>query len=180
MSKIGNKPIVIDKSVNVDIQGSHISVRGPKGELNLTLASDKIVVEKQDNIIAVKRLNEDKQAKAMHGLYNSLITNMIKGVVTGYQVPLTLIGVGYRVAKKGNGLSFTLGYSHPVEVAETSGISFTVEGDTKLVVHGIDKQLVGQVAANIRKLRPPEPYKGKGVRYATENVRRKAGKAGKK
>ena len=180
MSKIGNKPIVIDKSVNVDIQGSHISVKGPKGELNLTLASDKIVVEKQDNIVTVKRLNEDKQAKAMHGLYNSLITNMIKGVVVGYQVPLTLIGVGYRVAKKGNGLSFTLGYSHPVEVLETSGISFTVDGDTKVVVHGIDKQLVGQVAANIRKLRPPEPYKGKGVRYATENVRRKAGKAGKK
>ena len=180
MSKIGNKPIVIDSKVNVEIQGSAVKVVGPKGELNLKLASDKIVVEKQDNIIVVKRLNEDKQSKAMHGLYNSLITNMIKGVVAGYEISLSLIGVGYRVAKKGNGLSFTLGYSHPVEFAETSGISFTVEGDTKLVVHGIDKQLVGQVAANIRKLRPPEPYKGKGVRYANENVRRKAGKAGKK
>ena len=116
----------------------------------------------------------------MHGLYNSLISNMVKGVIDGYEIPLSLIGVGYRVAKKGNGLTFTLGYSHPVEFIEVPGISFNVEGDTKLVVKGIDKQLVGQVAANIRKLRPPEPYKGKGVRYTTENVRRKAGKAGKK
>jgi large subunit ribosomal protein L6 len=180
MSKIGNKPIAIDSKVNVEINGSLVKVKGPKGELSLTLASDKIVVEKQDNIVTVKRLNEDKQAKAMHGLYNSLITNMVKGVVSGYEIPLTLVGVGYRVSKKGNGLSFTLGYSHPVEFPETPGISFVCEGDTKVIVHGIDKQLVGQVAADIRKLRPPEPYKGKGVRYTTENVRRKAGKAGKK
>lgn len=180
MSKIGNKPIAIDDKVNVEIQGANVKVKGPKGELELTLATDKVVVEKQGNILTLKRLNEDKQAKAMHGLYNSLITNMVKGVTTGYDIQLSLVGVGYRVAKKGNGLSFTLGYSHPVEVAEIKGISYTVEGDTKLVVHGIDKQLVGQVAADIRKLRPPEPYKGKGVRYADEKVRRKAGKAGKK
>jgi large subunit ribosomal protein L6 len=166
--------------VNVEIVGSRVQVKGPKGELSLTVASDKIVVEKQDNIVVVRRLNEDKQAKALHGLYNSLITNMVKGVVTGYETPMTLVGVGYRVAKKGNGLSFTLGYSHPVEFPATPGISFVVEGDTKLTIQGIDKQLVGQVAADIRKLRPPEPYKGKGVRYTAEHVRRKAGKAGKK
>ena len=180
MSKIGNKAIVIGNNVTVDINGFNVKVKGPKGELSLLIESDKIVVEKNDNIVTIKRLNEDKQAKSLHGLYNSLISNMVKGVVDGYDIPLTLVGVGYRVAKKGNGLSFTLGYSHPVEYLEVQGISFSVESDTKLVIQGIDKQLVGQVAANIRKLRPPEPYKGKGVRYTSENVRRKAGKAGKK
>ena len=180
MSKIGNKLITITDKVTVDIAGSDIHVKGPKGELNLALASDKIVVEKTDNTITVKRLTEDKATKSLHGLYNALITNMIHGVTNLYEVKLSLVGVGYRAQKKGEGLSMTLGFSHPVEIKPVKGINFVLEGDTMITVQGMDKQLVGQVAADIRSIRSPEPYKGKGVRYVGEHVRRKAGKAGKK
>ena len=180
MSKIGNKHIAILDKVTVDINGNTVKVKGPKGELSMTIVSDKITVEKQDNIILVKRATNDKSTKALHGLYNANITNMIKGVTQLYEVKLSLVGVGYRVQKKGEGLSMTLGFSHPVEIKAVKGIHFVLEGDTNITVQGMDKQLVGQVAADIRSIRKPEPYKGKGVRYATERVRRKAGKAGAK
>ncbi len=180
MSKIGNKPINIPDKVAVTINGKSVSVKGPLGVLSLSVASDFINVEQVDSRLLVTRKNNVLRAKAEHGLYNSLIKNMVQGVTELYKVRLSLVGVGYRVQKKAEGLSLTLGYSHPIEVEGVKGIEFVTEGDTNIVVQGIDKQLVGQVAANIRKLRPPEPYKGKGVRYAAEHVRKKAGKAGKK
>ncbi|MDD5455611.1 MAG: 50S ribosomal protein L6 [Candidatus Margulisbacteria bacterium] len=180
MSKIGKKPIPITDKVNVEITGSNVKVKGPKGELSVEIHSPKISVTKTDTEILVSRSGDDKEAKTQHGLYNSIIRNMIKGVMDGYEIRLSLVGVGYRVQKKGEGLGLTLGFSHPVEVKPVKGISFVVEGDTKITVKGIDRQLVGQVAADIRKLKGPEPYKGKGVRYFDEHVRKKAGKAGKK
>ena len=180
MSKIGNRLLAIPDKVSVNINGQSVIVKGPKGELSLMLDTPDIKVEQIEQTVKVSRMSEENEIKAKHGLYNSHIKNMIHGVSQGFEVKLSLVGVGYRVQKKGEGLGLSLGYSHPVEIKPISGISYVVEGDTKITVVGIDKYLVGQTAANIRKLRQPEPYKGKGIKYADEVVRRKAGKAGKK
>ncbi len=180
MSKIGAKPVEIRANVQVDIANNQVKVKGPKGELVLDVPTDLVTIEQVGNKVVLKRVNEEKEAKAKHGLYNTLIKNMIKGVTDGFERSLDLVGVGYRVQKKGDGLTMSLGYSHPIEVEPIKGISFELLGDTKITVKGIDKQLVGQVAANIRKLREPEPYKGKGVKYSDERIIRKAGKSAKK
>ncbi|MEI7942204.1 MAG: 50S ribosomal protein L6 [Candidatus Riflemargulisbacteria bacterium] len=180
MSKIGAKPVEIKANVQVDISVGQVKVKGPKGELSLAIPTTKLTIVQIDNKVVLTRNVEDNEAKAQHGLYNTLIKNMIKGVTDGFEKTLDLVGVGYRVQKKGNGLTMALGYSHPIEVEPVEGISFELVGDTKITVKGIDKQLVGQVSANIRKLRPPEPYKGKGVKYSDERIIRKAGKSAKK
>ncbi len=179
MSKIGKKPIAISDKVQVELVDTLVKVKGPKGELELNIPTTKVTIEKKDNVILVHRNGEDKEAKARHGLYNTLIRNMVSGVTEGYEKNLELVGVGYRAMKKGNGITLALGFSHPIIIEAIEGITFELQGDTKITVKGIDKQLVGQVAANIRKLRPPEPYKGKGVKYAGEHIVRKAGKAAK-
>ncbi|MEN8252997.1 MAG: 50S ribosomal protein L6 [Patescibacteria group bacterium] len=176
MSRIGNTVISIPEGVTVTVTGDLATVKGPKGELSTSLIGG-ITVEQKDNELIVKRKNDEKQSKAFHGLLRSLINNNVVGVSQGYKKTLKLIGTGYRVSKKGQDLSLTLGFSHPVMVNAVEGISLSVDGNDTIHVEGIDKQQVGQVAANIRKLRPPEPYKGKGVRYEGEIVRRKAGKA---
>ncbi|MBK4348381.1 50S ribosomal protein L6 [Lacisediminihabitans changchengi] len=178
MSRIGRLPIEIPAGVEVKIDGSAVSVKGPKGELALTVASP-IEVKLEDGQVLVTRPDDERESRSLHGLTRTLIANQIIGVTTGYSKGLEIVGTGYRVAAKGASLEFALGYSHSITVDPPAGISFAVEGNTKLTVHGIDKQAVGEVAANIRKLRKPEPYKGKGVRYAGEVVRRKAGKSGK-
>ena len=178
MSRIGRLPIEIPAGVDVKIDGSAVSVKGPKGELALTVASP-IEVKIEDGQLLVTRPDDERESRSLHGLTRTLIANQIIGVTTGYSKGLEIVGTGYRVAAKGASLEFALGYSHSITVDPPAGISFAVEGNTKLTVHGIDKQAVGEVAANIRKLRKPEPYKGKGVRYAGEVVRRKAGKSGK-
>ncbi|MDD4526806.1 MAG: 50S ribosomal protein L6 [Candidatus Margulisbacteria bacterium] len=180
MSKIGAKPVEFKENVQVDISESNVKVKGPKGELSLDIPTTKIKIEVKDNKVILTRNVEDNEAKAQHGLYNTLIKNMVKGVSDGFERTLDLVGVGYRVQKKGEGLSLALGYSHPIEVEPIKGISFELVGDTKIIVRGIDKQLVGQVSANIRKFRLPEPYKGKGVKYSDERIIRKAGKSAKK
>jgi large subunit ribosomal protein L6 len=178
MSRIGKAPISVPGGVTVSINGSDIAVKGPKGELSLTVASP-IEVAIADNQVVVTRPNDERLARSLHGLTRTLISNQIIGVTEGYTKGLEVVGTGYRVAAKGESLEFALGYSHSITVDPPAGISFTVEGQNKILVSGIDKQAVGEVAANIRKLRKPEPYKGKGIRYAGEVVRRKAGKAGK-
>lgn len=178
MSRIGRLPIDVPSGVNVTVDGSAVTVKGPKGELSLTVASP-IEVKLEDGQILVTRPDDERESRSLHGLTRTLIYNQIIGVTEGYSKGLEIVGTGYRVAQKGNGLEFALGFSHPITVEPPSGITFSVEGNTKVGIHGIDKQQVGEVAANIRKLRKPEPYKGKGVRYAGEVVRRKAGKAGK-
>jgi len=178
MSRIGRLPIVIPSGVNVAIEGRHVTVRGPKGELSLTI-SEPIDVSQQDGVITVTRPNDEGEIRALHGLSRSLIANMVTGVTQGYSKTMEIVGVGYRVQARGRDLEFALGFSHPVPVAAPDGISFRVETPTRFVVEGIDKQQVGEVAANIRKLRKPDPYKGKGVRYQGEQIRRKVGKAGK-
>ncbi len=180
MSKIGVKPVEIPANVQVEIDAGQIKVKGPRGELSLTTPSIKIDIEKKDNLLVFNRSSEEKDAKSQHGLYNVLVKNMIQGVTNGFEKTLDLVGVGYRAQKKGEGLSLSLGYSHPVEIAPISGITFELQGDNKITIKGIDKQLVGQVAANIRGFRPPEPYKGKGIKYSNERIIRKAGKAAKK
>ena len=180
MSKIGKKPLTIPDTVNVIVEGKQIKVKGPKGEMVLEIATEDIDVKVENKELLIERANNENKVKALHGLYSSMITNMMKGVVVEFNVRLSLVGVGYRVQKKGDGLNFTLGFSHPIEIKAVKGVNFVLEGDTNVIVQGIDKQLVGQVAANIRSLRGPEPYKGKGIRYANEKIRRKAGKAGKK
>ncbi len=171
-------PIDIPGGVEVKIDGQAVSVKGPKGELSLTVASP-IEVAIEDNQVVVTRPDDERASRSLHGLTRTLIANQIIGVTQGYSKGLEVVGTGYRVQAKGEGVEFTLGFSHPVTVNPPAGITFTVEGNNKLTVSGIDKQAVGEVAANIRKIRKPEPYKGKGVRYAGEVVRRKAGKAGK-
>jgi len=171
-------PIDIPGGVEVKIDGQAVSVKGPKGELALTVASP-IEVAIDDNQVVVTRPDDERSSRALHGLTRTLIANNIIGVTQGYSKGLEVVGTGYRVQVKGTGVEFALGFSHPVNVEPPAGITFTVEGNTKLTVSGIDKQAVGEVAANIRKIRKPEPYKGKGVRYAGEVVRRKAGKSGK-
>jgi large subunit ribosomal protein L6 len=178
MSRIGRLPIVIPSGVNVTIDGRYVTVRGPKGELSLTV-SEPIDVSQQDGVITVTRPNDEGEIRALHGLSRSLIANMVTGVTEGYSKTMEIVGVGYRVQARGRDLEFALGFSHPVPVPAPDGISFRVETPTRFVVEGIDKQQVGEVAANIRKLRKPDPYKGKGVRYQGEQIRRKVGKAGK-
>jgi large subunit ribosomal protein L6 len=178
MSRIGRMPIEVPAGVTVSIDGQHVSVKGPKGELDLTV-SEPIQVSMEENQVVVTRPNEERLSKSLHGLTRTLINNNIIGVTQGYEKKLEVVGTGYRVAAKGQSLELSLGFSHSVTVDPPEGITFAVEGNDKITVMGIDKQAVGETAANIRKLRKPEPYKGKGVRYAGEQVRRKAGKAGK-
>jgi large subunit ribosomal protein L6 len=179
MSRIGRKSIPVPAGVDVTISGQTVKVKGPKGELSHTV-SEPITVEQDGSELHVNRPNDERRAKELHGLSRTLVANMIVGVTEGYKKTLEINGTGYRVTAKGKDLEFALGFSHPVNVVPPTGITFTVERPTQFTVAGIDKQLVGEVAANIRKIRPPEPYKGKGVKYQGEVIRRKAGKAGKK
>jgi large subunit ribosomal protein L6 len=179
MSRIGRLPIPVPAGVDVAITGQDVTVKGPKGELALTVVSPIQVERADDGTLAVTRPNDERANRSLHGLTRTLIANMVTGVTAGYSKNLEIVGVGYRVQPKGAGLEFALGYSHSIQVDAPAGIAFSVESPTKLTVSGIDKQQVGEVAANIRKLRKPEPYKGKGIRYAGEVVRRKVGKAGK-
>ncbi|MFI0431869.1 MAG: 50S ribosomal protein L6 [Candidatus Nanopelagicales bacterium] len=178
MSRIGRLPITVPSGVTVDIDGQDVSVKGPKGSLQLTVA-EPISVSQSDGTLEVARPNDERQNRALHGLTRSLINNMVIGVTEGYSKAMEISGTGYRVVAKGQDLEFALGYSHPVLVKAPEGIKFQVETPTKFTISGIDKQKVGEVAANIRKIRKLDPYKGKGVRYADEVIRRKAGKAGK-
>ena len=180
MSRIGKIPVAVPAGVDVTINGQDVRVKGPKGELTHTVVNPITVNKGEDGTLSVERPNDERRSKAMHGLSRTLINNMVVGVTQGYEKELEIVVVGYRVIPKGpTEIELNLGFSHPVFVNAPEGITFAVEGPTKFSVAGIDKQLVGEVAANIRKLRKPEPYKGKGVRYAGEHVRRKAGKAGK-
>jgi large subunit ribosomal protein L6 len=178
MSRIGRLPIPVPAGVEVKIDGSTVSVKGPKGTLSLEVASP-ITVALEENNVVVTRPDDERNSRSLHGLTRTLISNQIVGVTDGFTKGLEIVGTGYRVTAKGSDIEFALGYSHPILVKAPEGITFTVEGNTKVSVSGIDKQAVGEVAANLRKLRKPEPYKGKGVRYAGEVVRRKAGKSGK-
>ncbi|MFZ2014094.1 MAG: 50S ribosomal protein L6 [Nocardioides sp.] len=179
MSRIGRMPVVLPSGVDVAIDGSLVTVKGPKGTLSHTVVTP-ITVSKDDGVLTVTRPDDERESRARHGLTRTLVNNMVVGVTDGYEKKLEIVGVGYRVLSKGpTQLEFQLGYSHPITFNAPDGITFTVESPTRLSVQGIDKQLVGEVAANIRKLRKPEPYKGKGVRYAGEHIRRKVGKAGK-
>ena len=175
MSRIGYKPIDIPSGVTVEIKDNKVSVKGPKGSLSKDF-SEHITINQEENQIMVARNSEKPKVKALHGTTRSLISNMIEGVKNGFSKTLELVGVGYRATAKGKGLSIALGFSHPVEIAPVEGINFTVEGNNKIIVEGIEKELVGQVAADIRANRPPEPYKGKGVKYSDEHIIRKEGK----
>jgi large subunit ribosomal protein L6 len=179
MSRIGRLPVPVPSGVEVSIDGQHVTVKGPKGTLNHTVAEPIVVAKGDDGTLEVKRPNDERTSRSLHGLTRSLLANMVTGVTEGYEKKLEIVGTGYRVMARGSNLEFALGFSHPVHVPAPEGITFAVEGTTRLSVQGIDKQQVGEVAANIRKLRKPDPYKGKGVRYAGEQVRRKVGKAGK-
>ncbi len=178
MSRIGRLPITVPAGVDVTLDGRIITVTGPKGTLTRQLPP-RIEIEREGDVLHVTRPTENKLDKSLHGLTRTLVNNMVVGVTTGYRKGLEIIGVGYRAQKTGNNLQLALGYSHPVEIVPPEGISFELETPLKLAVVGIDKELVGQIAAKVRATRKPEPYKGKGVRYAGEKVRRKAGKAGK-
>jgi large subunit ribosomal protein L6 len=178
MSRIGRLPIQVPSGVDVSIDGRQVTVKGPKGELSRELHPD-MAIRREDSTLVVERPSEQKVHKQLHGLTRTLVANMVEGVTTGYRKGLEITGVGYRAQKVGEKLQLSLGYSHPVEIAPPKGISFELENPTHLAVVGIDKQLVGEIAAKVRATRKPEPYKGKGVRYAGEQVRRKAGKAGK-
>lgn len=178
MSRIGKKPIVVPENVDVRIEGNTIKVKGPKGELERTFVKE-INVEFKDGVINVTKSKDIKQLDGLHGLTRTLINNMVEGVVNEFTKKLEINGVGYKVQKQGTKLVLALGYSHPVEVEAPAGITFDVEGNNKITVRGIDKQLVGQIAANIREKRPPEVYRGKGIKYDYEVIRRKEGKTGK-
>ncbi|PFG42208.1 LSU ribosomal protein L6P [Isoptericola jiangsuensis] len=178
MSRIGKLPVPVPAGVDVTISGALVTVKGPKGSLEHNVATP-ITVAEEDGTLKVSRPDDERKSRALHGLTRTLLANMITGVTDGYAKKLEIVGTGYRVTAKGSDLEFALGFSHPVVVSAPEGITFTVESPTKFTVVGIDKQQVGEVAANIRKIRKPEPYKGKGVRYADEVVRRKVGKAGK-
>jgi len=178
MSRIGKLPIPVPSGVDVSIDGRSITVKGPKGVLSHTVA-EPITVAHEADTLTVTRPDDERESKSLHGLSRTLIANMVVGVTEGYVKPMEIVGTGYRVAAKGNDLEFALGFSHPVLVTAPDGISFRVETPTRFAVEGIDKQKVSEVAANIRKLRKPDPYKGKGVRYQGEVIRRKAGKTGK-
>lgn len=176
MSKIGRKAISIPSGVTVTVNGDQVSVKGPKGELTTNIFPH-IIVKVEENEVMVTRDSEEREVKALHGLVRSVINNHIAGVTEGFSKTLKLVGTGYRVQAKGAGLTLSVGYSHPVEVTATPGVKFTLNGTDTIVVEGIDKHMVGQVAANVRKIKPPEPYQGKGIRYADEVVKRKQGKA---
>ncbi len=178
MSRIGLIPISIPEEVTIKLDGSKIIVKGPKGELAHSIPRVLKVTQEKDQLF-VKPKNKDKKASALHGLTRSLLFNMVQGVTKGHQKKLELVGTGYRVAKEADKLVLSLGFSHPVEVPFKEGIEFTLEGNNKITISGYDKQLVGQIAAEIRSLKKPEPYKGKGIRYSDEQVRRKPGKAAK-
>jgi large subunit ribosomal protein L6 len=178
MSRIGRLPVPVPSSVEVTIDGRRLTVKGPKGTLSRDLHPD-MTVNREDGTLVVTRPTEQKTHKQLHGLTRTLVNNMVVGVTDGYRKGLEITGVGYRASKVGEKLQLNLGYSHPIEIAPPAGISFEVENPTHLAVVGIDKELVGQVAAQVRATRKPEPYKGKGVKYAGERIRRKAGKAGK-
>ncbi len=179
MSRIGLQPVVVPKGVTVTVNENVLHVKGSKGELTQTFASI-VSFAVNEGEVQVSRSNESKQAKSMHGLYRSLLNNMVTGVSQGFTKTLVINGVGYRAEANGNVLTLNLGYSNPIEYAVPEGAQVSVEGNNKVAVSGMDKSIVGQVAAEIRKLRPPEPYKGKGIRYENENVRRKVGKSGVK
>jgi large subunit ribosomal protein L6 len=178
MSRIGRLPVPIPSGVDVAIDGQAVTVKGPKGTLALSVA-EPIAVVQEDSVLRVTRPSDEGKIRALHGLSRTLIANMVTGVTQGFSKTLEIVGVGYRVQAKGKDLEFSLGYSHPVLVSPPEGITFRVETPTRFVVEGIDKQLVGEIAARIRKLRKPDPYKAKGVRYQGEVIRRKVGKAGK-
>jgi large subunit ribosomal protein L6 len=180
MSRIGRMPVVVPSGVEVAIDGPLVTVKGPKGQLSHTVVSPITVQQGEGGVIDVTRPDDERESRSRHGLTRTLVNNMVIGVTEGYEKKLEIVGVGYRVLSKGpTQLEFQLGYSHTITFNAPDGITFTVDNPTHLGVQGIDKQLVGEVAANIRKLRKPEPYKGKGVRYVGEHVRRKVGKAGK-
>jgi large subunit ribosomal protein L6 len=178
MSRIGKNPVAIPAGVDVKIDGQTVNVKGPKGQLSVTI-SEPITVAVEEGTIVVTRPNDERRNRALHGLSRTLVANLVTGVTEGYVRKMEIFGVGYRVALKGSDLEFALGYSHPVPIKAPAGITFTVESPTKFSVSGIDKQQVGQISANIRRLRRPDPYKGKGVRFEGEQIRRKVGKTGK-
>jgi large subunit ribosomal protein L6 len=179
MSRIGRLPITVPSGVEVTLAGQAVTVKGPKGTLEHTVAEPIEITRAEEGTLQVTRPNDERTNRALHGLSRTLVANMVQGVTEGYTKVLEIVGTGYRVAAKGSDLEFSLGFSHPVLVRAPDGISFAVESPTRFSVSGVDKQKVGEVAANIRKLRKPDPYKGKGVRYAGEHIRRKVGKAGK-
>ena len=180
MSRIGKKPVIIPANVTVDIaDGNVVTVKGPKGTLTQALRPE-MIIEQEGNVIHVKRPSDDKMHVAMHGMTRALLHNMVVGVSEGFKKTLEINGVGYRAAKEGNELVMNLGYSHPVKMAEIEGITIEVPSQNQIVISGPDKQKVGQFAANVREKRPPEPYKGKGIKYADETIRRKVGKTGAK
>lgn len=178
MSRIGRKPIDVPSGVEVKIDGNFITVKGPKGTLEKEIHKD-MIVKQEGNVITVERPSENKMHKSLHGLTRTLISNMVEGTATGFKKELEIQGVGYRAAKQGKDLVMNLGYSHQVIMSETDGISIEVPSPTQIIISGPDKQIVGQFAAKVREKRPPEPYKGKGIRYVGEYVQRKEGKAGK-
>ena len=179
MSRIGRMPIAVPSGVEVTIAGQHVAVKGPKGSLSLNVA-EPIQVSQEAGVITVARPNEERGTRSLHGLSRTLVANMVEGVTNGYTITIEIVGVGYRVAEKGKDLEFQLGYSHPILFTAPEGITFKAPSQTELTITGIDKQLVGETAAKIKKLRKADPYKGKGLRLLGEPVRRKAGKAGKK
>ena len=180
MSRIGLRPITVPAGVDITIgENNEVSVKGPKGTLELAVAEPITVSRNDDGAIVVNRPNDERESRSLHGLSRTLVANLVTGVTEGYTTKMEIFGVGYRVVLKGNTLEFSLGYSHPVVVQAPEGITFAVETPTKFSVSGIDKQKVGQISANIRRLRRPDPYKGKGVRYEGEQIRRKVGKTGK-
>jgi large subunit ribosomal protein L6 len=177
MSRIGKAPIVLPSGVDAKVDGSHVEVSGSKGSLDLTM-DQRLSASVDDGVLTVSRSDDERETRALHGLTRALLNNMVVGVSEGYRKELQAVGVGYRAALQGKQLTLQVGFSHPVQLEAPAGIDFEVPEPTKIIVTGIDKQQVGQVAANIRAVRPPEPYKGKGIRYVDEYVRRKAGKAG--
>lgn len=179
MSRIGKQPVLVPSGVDVTIDGQHVSVKGPKGSLELAVAEPIKVSRDDAGALVVTRPDDDRHNRSLHGLSRTLVANLITGVTEGYTTKMEIHGVGYRVQLKGNTLEFSLGFSHPVTVEAPEGITFAVESPTKFSISGIDKQKVGQISANIRRLRRPDPYKGKGVRYEGEQIRRKVGKTGK-
>jgi large subunit ribosomal protein L6 len=179
MSRIGKLPVAVPSGVDVTIEGQTVTVKGPKGTLATTISEPIIVGRGEDGAVTVARPDDERRSRSLHGLSRTLVANMVVGVTDGYQRKMEIHGVGYRVQLKGSDLEFALGFSHSVPIAAPEGISFAVESPTRFSITGIDKQKVGQIAANIRRLRRPDPYKGKGVRYAGEQIRRKVGKTGK-
>ncbi|KZE99158.1 50S ribosomal protein L6 [Rhodococcus sp. EPR-157] len=179
MSRIGKLPVTVPAGVDITIDGQNVAVKGPKGALNLTIAEPIQIARADDGTIAVTRPDDERRSRSLHGLSRTLVANLITGVTNGYTTKMEIHGVGYRVVLKGKDLEFALGYSHPVLIEAPEGITFTVESPTRFTIIGIDKQNVGQIAANIRRLRRPDPYKGKGIRYEGEVIRRKVGKTGK-